>query len=78
LKQKNIPEEYIYQVLDEINDLEYEEILKKEIQKKYKPISNKSLLQVKSKLIRFGLSKGFEQTKVYKIVSQLVNKIYNN
>ena len=72
LKQKNIPDEYIKNALNEIPETEYENLLESELNKKLKTIKNKDEYTIKSKLIRFATSRGFETGKVFAIVTEII------
>ncbi len=74
LKQKNIPYEYIKYALDEIPETEYEKLLESELIKKLKTIKDKDEYTIKSKLVRFATSKGFENGKVFDMVSTIIEK----
>ncbi len=76
LKQKNIPYEYIKYALDEIPEMEYDKLLESELIKKLKTIKDKDEYTIKSKLVRFATSKGFENGKVFDVVSTIIKK-YN-
>jgi regulatory protein len=65
LRLKRIPEEFIRKGLDEINEVEYLELLKKIIEKHRKNIRAKNQYDLKGKLLRHCLSKGFESNLVY-------------
>ena len=73
LKQKGIPEKYIHSALKGIDDKEYDEILKKELQKKYNTISTKNVLQIKARLIRFAQSRGFENAQIIDAIEQVIS-----
>lgn len=72
LKAKNIPASVINSAIKELDDLPYEEDLKGILEKKLKNIKASNNAELKAKLIRFGLSRGFEYELVYKHVSNLV------
>lgn len=76
LKQKNIPYEYIKSALDEIPETEYDKLLESELIKKLKTIKDKDEYTIKSKLVRFATSKGFENGKIFDMVSTIIEK-YN-
>lgn len=77
LKQKNISRELITNSLDEIPDSEYEDMLKKELLKKLKTIKDTDEYTIKSKLLRFAASRGFENGKVFDMVSSIIDKPEN-
>ncbi|MFO7844047.1 MAG: regulatory protein RecX [Bacteroidales bacterium] len=71
LKQKNIPEDYIHQALNQIPLSEYNTVLEKELLKKRKSIKDTDQYTIKSKLVRFAVSKGFENGKVFDMVNSM-------
>lgn len=77
LKQKNIPSDFINNALNEINELDYDSILENELIKKLKTIKDTDEYTIKTKLIRFALSKGFENGKVFDMVSIILEKEQN-
>ncbi len=80
LKQKGIPEKYIHTALKGIDDKEYDEILKKELQKKYVhdlAAIAQDVYLVKSKLIRFAQSRGFENDRIIEAIEQIINNSYD-
>jgi len=74
LKQKNIPEDYIQKGLNEIPLYEYHQVLEKELIKKLKSLKDTDEFTIKSKLVRFAVSRGFENGKVFDMVNSMVNK----
>ena len=78
LKQKNIPHHFISNALNEISDKEYETTLENELLKKLKTIKNTDEYTIKSKLLRYALSKGFENGKVFDTVSTILDKYKKN
>ncbi|HSH51755.1 MAG TPA: regulatory protein RecX [Bacteroidales bacterium] len=77
LKQKNIPENYIQKGLNEIPLHEYHQVLEKELIKKLKSLKDADEYTIKSKLVRFAISKGFENGKVFDMVNSMINKRTN-
>jgi len=73
LKQKKIKDEYINNAFDNFSEDEYENILKNELLKKLKTIKDKDEYAIKSKLLRFAASRGFENGKVFDIVSEIIS-----
>lgn len=73
LKQKDIPEDYIQTAIDEIEETLYDDILKNELLKKLKTIKDTDEFTIKSKLMRFASSRGFESGKVFDIVSKIMD-----
>jgi regulatory protein len=69
LKMKRIPEELIRNALDSIDDTEYLDLLKSIIEKQRKSIKAKNQYDLKGKLLRHCLSKGFESHMVYDLLN---------
>ncbi len=69
LRQKNIPDKYIFSALNEIDDKEYFKTLEKEILKKQKSIQYTNNYEMKGKLLKFAESRGFEKNLIFKIIS---------
>jgi len=74
LKQKNIPENFIQKGLNEIPLYEYQQVLEKELTKKLNSLKDTDEYTIKSKLVRFAVSKGFENGKVFDMVNSMINK----
>lgn len=74
LKQKNIPANLINTALNEIDEDNYDLILENELIKKFKTLKDTDEYALKSKLSRFALSKGFENGKVFDIISKILEK----
>jgi regulatory protein len=72
LKQKKIKDEFIKNAFDNFSEIEYENILKNELHKKMKTIKDKDEYTIKSKLLRFAASRGFENGKVFDILSEII------
>jgi regulatory protein len=77
LKQKNISSQNIKKALEKIPESEYNKLLETELIKKIKTINESDEYTVKSKLIRFATSRGFENGKVFDIVSSIIKKTNN-
>jgi len=75
LKQKRIPEKFIHQALNEIPSEEYDLVLEKELLKKRKSIKDTDEHTIKSKLIRYASSKGFENGKIFDMVNSMINPL---
>ncbi|NOQ24785.1 MAG: RecX family transcriptional regulator [Bacteroidales bacterium] len=75
LKQKNISSENIKSALDKILETEYDKLLESELIKKFKTIKDSDEYTIKSKLVRFAISRGFENGKVFDIVSSIIEKL---
>jgi len=69
LRMKRIPDEMIRKALQSINDAEYLELLKSIITKHKKTIKAKNQFDLKGKLLRHCLSKGFESQLIYDLLN---------
>lgn len=78
LKQKNIPELFIKKALDEIPLQDYDHILEKELIKKQKSLKDTDQYTIKTKLIRYANSKGFENGKIFDMVNSIIEKSKND
>lgn len=74
LNQKSIPHIYIKKALEEIKETDYNILLENELLKKLKTIKNTDIYTIKSKLTRYALSKGFENGKVFDIITTILNE----
>jgi regulatory protein len=72
LKQKKIKDEFIKNAFNNFSETEYENILKNELLKKLKTIKDTDEYTIKSKLLRFAASRGFENGKVFDILSEII------
>ncbi len=72
LKQKNICGNIIKKALLEIPEKEYNDLLENELKKKLKSLKDSNEYTIKSKLVRFASSRGFENGKVFDMVSAIV------
>lgn len=73
LKLKSLPDDAIANGLTAIDEAEYLELLKNEIQKKLSTLNEGTPLDKKAKLFRFAASRGFENEYVYKLIDELVS-----
>lgn len=71
LKSKHFSEDIIRSALDEIDHANDESILKEILLRKMKGIKAKSTYDLKAKLVRFGISRGF----AYEIVNRIASKV---
>lgn len=71
LKQKKISPNIIQTALDDIESIEYENILLQLIQKKYHTIKAFDPYYQKIKLIQFGLNRGFELELIQYVIKEL-------
>jgi regulatory protein len=71
LRIKKIPDEIITISLDTIDNEEYLEIIKTIIANHRRSVKSKNNYDLKGKLLRFGLSKGFESHLLYDLLNDL-------
>ena len=69
LKSKNIPAEIIASGLEAINEEEYLALLRKIIEDQKKRIKAKNMYDLKGKILRHALGKGFESNLVYALIN---------
>jgi regulatory protein len=69
LRMKKIPEEIIRKSLDIIDDDTYMDVLNSLIASHRKTVRFKNQYDLKGKLLRFGLSKGFESHLLYDLLN---------
>lgn len=69
LKVKNIPGIIIGTAVAEIDDAEYLDVLNNLISSHRKTIKAKNMYDLKGKLLRYGLSKGFESSLLYDLLN---------
>jgi len=74
LRSQNIDKEIITDVLAEIDETEYQQILSNELQKKFKSIRQGNFFEISGKLFRFAASRGFEP----EIVNEEISKMKKN
>jgi len=75
---KRIPQIFIDDALVEITDEYSAELCLELLQKKMATLKKEDIYQVKAKLFRFGISKGFETELVYKTVAVVLSSINEN
>jgi regulatory protein len=68
LKMKNIPAEIIGRALGSIDENEYLELLKNIIEKQQKTVKSRNQFELKGKILRHCLSRGFESHLVYDLL----------
>jgi regulatory protein len=78
LKQKHIQPCFIKTALEEINETNYDTLLEKELSAKLKSIKSKNVYEIKSKLIRFGISRGYENGKVFDKVNKIIKDSFSD
>ncbi len=72
LRQKNIPQNYIEEALGTIEDENYEDQLYQLISQKIKSTKAKSKYDLKGKLFRFAISRGFESGLSLKTIDKVI------
>jgi regulatory protein len=70
LLMKRIPGDIISAAIDEINDDQYEEVLRHILNVKRQSIAEPDTYEGKTKLFRFGISRGFEPDLVATLIRQ--------
>ena len=78
LKHKNIQPEYIRIAVQEIDESKYDLVLEKELIKKLKTFKTQDIYTIKSKLIRFGISRGYENGKVFDMVLKILKNQFSD
>jgi len=71
LNMKKIPDEIIRNAIESINDEEYLDLLKNIIKKQKRTVKAKNQFELKGKLLRHCLAKGFESHLVYDLLNDL-------
>jgi len=72
LRLLNIEQNMVLDVLSEIDEAEYQQILTRELQKKHKTIRG-TTFEIKGKLFRFATSRGFEPDIIHESISKIVD-----
>ena len=72
LKLKRIKDIHILKALGSIDSSEYAQIIKSELLKKSIRIRTSNAFEIKSKLMRFGQSKGFETELLFNVIDELL------
>lgn len=68
LRMKSIPEQFIARALESIDAAAYRDTLNKLLNKKKHELSGETSLEMKQKLLRFALQKGYEADMVYALL----------
>jgi regulatory protein len=71
LQRKKIPETSIRKALESIDDELYLSVLRDILANHRRTIKAKNQYDLKGKLLRFGLSKGFESNYIYEIINEI-------
>jgi regulatory protein len=73
LKHRGISDIHIMKAMDGIDSKEYKDMIKSELIKKLRKDKSSRAYVLKSKLLRFGQSKGFETDLVFNIINEILN-----
>ena len=71
LRAKKLPSDVIKSSLDSIEDEQYKKSLRELIESHRRSVKAKNQYDLKAKLLRYGLSKGFESNLLYDILNDL-------
>jgi regulatory protein len=71
LRGKKVPQDIISSALDSIDNNLYIKLLRELIEDHRKSVKAKNQYDLKAKLLRYGLSKGFESSLVYDILNEI-------
>ncbi|MFP3859536.1 MAG: regulatory protein RecX [Bacteroidales bacterium] len=74
LINKGIEKQFIDEALENLDENVYAEILKQEIDKKLKSLTNKDNHKNKQRIIQYLLQKGFEYGKVFEFIEKRMEK----
>ena len=69
----NINDDYILKALENIDSEEYLHMIKSELTRKFKKDKSSGTYVLKSKLMRYGQSKGFETEFIFKIIDEILD-----
>jgi regulatory protein len=72
LRSKGISSEHISKALDSIDYSDYRGKLKSELMKKFKKSRSSGRTELKSKLVRFAQSKGFENDLIFNVINEIL------
>lgn len=70
LRQRKIPENLIRTSLELIDNEEYAKTIKQLVEAQKRKVKAKSPYELRAKLMRYGLSKGFESSILYEILGE--------
>jgi regulatory protein len=71
LRAQNIDKGMVMDVLSEIDEPEYKQVLTAELQRKYKTLRG-TVFEIKGKLFRFAASRGFEPEMIHETISEII------
>lgn len=78
LRARNVDKTFIALAMEEISEKEYTALIKKEIQKKLKFLSNKDSKSQKAAILRFAISRGYEPEIVNQILGNTLEDDFTN
>jgi regulatory protein len=73
LRAKKLPPDIIRPALDSIDNEQYNKLLRGLIEGHRKSFKAKNQFDLKAKLLRYGLSKGFESSLLYDLLNEMEN-----
>jgi len=71
LRAKSIPDELIREELESVDEEQYMKRVKDTVLQHRKSIKAKNQFDLRGKLLRYGLSKGFESSLLYDILNDM-------
>ncbi len=74
LRQKQLPDHFIQDALETIDDNEYEAMIRDLLKRKRKSLKESDPYKLKAKLLRFAASRGFEQSLIFNQIDQLLKE----
>ncbi len=74
LQQKNIPEAFIDEALQELDEEEYRQTLKEELKKKRKSLKGKNRYDLLARLQKFAYGRGYEPDLARKVAEEVVDQ----
>ncbi len=75
LKQKQIPEYLISEAIEQLNEIEYSDVLSDLLLGKIKTIREEDPYQLRAKLFRFAQGRGFESQLSLRIIDKLISEM---
>lgn len=70
LRAKHIPSDHIKSALEGVDEEQYRQTIKDLLDSHRKQVKAKNQYEMKGKLLRFGLSRGFESHLIYEILNE--------
>lgn len=71
LRSRGIDDKTIASALDDIDNEEYQQIIREEIISHRKTVKSKNKFDLRGKLLRFGMSRGYESHLLYDLLNDL-------